>query len=169
MERGWTVVCEDESIFTYDSVLRCIWAKRGSEPFVLTTGSHRHSCVFGAMSIDGRQLFRQRSSIDGENFLAYLKELKRKFAPMLLFLDRSRAHYRDQEVRKFLMENSDSIEVIWFPRARPDLNPVEECWRQSKDIVLANRVYPSFDEMKRRISRILRTRRFKLNIVEYLC
>ena len=136
---------------------------------MLTTGSHRHSYVFGAMSIDGMQLFRQRSSIDGENFLAYLKELKRKFAPMLLFLDRSGPHYRDGEVRKFLMENSDCIEVIWFPRARPELNPVEECWRQSKDIVLANRVYPSFDEMKRRISRILRTRRFKLNIVEYLC
>jgi transposase len=164
------VVCEDESIFTYDSILRCVWAKRRSEPFVLTTGSHRHSCLFGAMSIDGRQLFRQRSSIDGENFLAYLREMKRKFAPMLLFLDRSGPHHRDEEVRKFLMENSDCIKVIWFPRARPELNPVEECWNLLKKELLANKIkiYPTFGEMRIDIAQRIRTKRFRLNIVDYL-
>jgi hypothetical protein len=74
-------------------VSRYVWAKRGREVLVLTTGSHKRTCLFGALSIDGRQLFRQRDNIDGENFLAYLEELKRKFAPMLLFLDISNPHY----------------------------------------------------------------------------
>jgi transposase len=121
------------------------------------------------MSIDGRQLFRQRSSIDGENFLAYLREMKRKFAPMLLFLDRSGPHHRDEEVRKFLLENSDSIEVIWLPRARPELNPVEECWNLLKEELLANRIYPTFGEMRIAIAQRIRTKRFGLNIVDYLC
>jgi hypothetical protein len=61
LERGLNVVRKDESIFVYDSVLRYVWAKRGSELVVSTTGSHRRTCFFGVLSIDGRQLFRQRS------------------------------------------------------------------------------------------------------------
>jgi len=163
------VVCEDESIFTYDSVLRCVWAKRGSEPFVLTTGSHRRTCIFGAISIDGMQLFRQYANIDGENFLSYLKELKRKFAPMLLFLDRYGPHYRDKDVRDWLLENSYCIEVMWFPKARPELNPVEECWKMLKDELLANKIYPTFGEMNIAIAQRIRTKRFGLDIVDYLC
>ena len=42
-----TVVCEDESIFVYDSVVRKIWARRGTRPIAVKTGSHRKTCVFG--------------------------------------------------------------------------------------------------------------------------
>ena len=167
--RGWTVVCEDESIFIHDSVSRYVWAKEGSEPIVLTTGSHRRTCAFGALSLGGRQLFRRYANVDGENFLAYLQELERKFAPMLLFLDRSSPHHTDQKVRYYLWANRDRIEAMWFPTARPELNPIEECWRQCKDIVQANRIYPTFEDMRAEISRVLRTRRFGLDIAEYLC
>ena len=169
LERGWTIVCEDESIFLYDSLIRYVWAKRGSRPIVLMTGSHRRTCVYGALSIDGRQLFRQRSNVDGESFLAYLEELKRKFAPMLLFLDKSNPHYKDEEVRAWLLENSDCIEVMWFPKARPELNPIEQCWNLLKDELLANRLYPTFEGMERAIGQRIRTERFGLNITNYLC
>jgi transposase len=162
-------VCEDESIFTYDSVSRYVWAKMGRELFVLTTGSHRRTCLFGALSTDGGQLFRQRDNVDGENFLAYLKELERKFAPMLLFLDRSSPHRVDEEVRGYLLENGDVMEVIWLPKARPELNPVEECWKMLKDELLANRIYPKFKGMKEAIAQRIRTKRFKLDVVNYLC
>jgi len=169
MGRGWSVVCEDESIFTYDYVSRYLWAKSGNRLFALITGSHRRTCVFGALSIDGRQLFRQRDNVDGESFLSYLKELKRKFAPMLLFLDRSRPHHVDEDVREYLLENGDVIEAMWFPRARPELNPVEGCWNLLKDELLANRIYPTFKGMREAIAQRIRTKRFGLNIANYLC
>jgi transposase len=115
------------------------------------------------------QLFRQYANIDGENFLSYLKELKRKFAPMLLFLDRYGPHYRDKDVRDWLLENSYCIEVMWFPKARPELNPVEECWKMLKDELLANKIYPTFGEMNIAIAQRIRTKRFGLDIVDYLC
>ena len=137
--------------------------------FVLMTGSHRRSCLFGALSIDGRQLFRQRDNVDGENFLAYLKGLEMKFAPMLLFLDRSNPHYKDEEVKDWLIDNGDSIEAMWFPKARPELNPVEECWNMLKDELLANKIYPTFREMREAIAQRIRTKRFGLDIIDYLC
>jgi len=146
-----------------------VWAKKGSKPIVLTTGSHRRTCLFGTVSLNGRQLFRQYHTINGENFLAYTRELKRRFGAFLIFLDKSAPHHRDEQVRRWLRKNRNSVKVRWFPTARPELNPVEECWRQVKGIVQANRIYPTFQDMKKETSKTLRTKRFRLNIVEYLC
>lgn len=136
---------------------------------VLTTGSHKRTCLFGALSIDGRQLFRQHDNIDGDSFLVYLKELGCKFAPMLLFLDLSNPHYKDEEVRDWLLDNSDCVEVMWLPKARPELNPVEGCWNALKAELLANRIYPTFREMNEAIAQRIRTKRFGLDIIDYLC
>jgi len=136
---------------------------------VLTTGSHRRTCLFGTVSLNGRQLFRQYHTVNGENFLVYARELKRRFGAFLIFLDKSAPHHRDERVRRWLRKNRNSVKVRWFSTARPELNPVEECWRQTRDIIQANRIYPTFESMKKEISKTLRTKRFRLDIVEYLC
>ena len=165
---GWNVVCEDESIVLYDSVVRAVWAKKGSRPFILTTGSHARTCLFGALTMDKRQLFRQYERIDNVNFLKFLKEAKRRFEPFLLFLDKSSPH-RSRFVEEWLDENKGSIRVMWLPTGCPELNPVEECWRQTKDSVVACVLHSSFAELKKTLSKYLRTRRFKLDLTKYLC
>ena len=52
--------------------------------------------------------------------------LKQKFGKMLVFLDKSNAH-RNEEVERWLKANRKTVKVKWFPTARPELNPVEEC------------------------------------------
>ena len=146
-----------------------MWAKRGSKPIVLTTGSHRRTCLFGTVSLNGKQLFRQYDTVNGESFLTYMKKLKRRFGALLIFLDKSTPHHRNRHVRQWLRRNSNHVKVKWFPTARPELNPIEECWRQSRDIIQANRIYPTFEAMKKEISKTLRTKRFRLDIVKYLC
>jgi len=146
-----------------------VWAKRGSKPIVLTTGSHRRTCLFGTVSLDRKQLFRQHDTVNGENFLVYVRELKRRFGAFLLFLDKSAPHHRDERVRRWLRKNRYSVKVRWFPTARPELNPVEECWNLLKDELIANKLYPTFEEMKRAIGERMRTKRFRLNMINYLC
>jgi len=106
--------------------------------------------------------------VNGRNFLAYLKTLKRKSGRMLLFLDRSKAH-RNEEVERWLKANRKTVKVKWFPTARPELNPVEKCWNLLKDELVANRLHCTFEEMKRAISERMRTKRFKPNLINYLC
>lgn len=169
MPKNWTAIVEDESIVHYDSVVRAVWAKKGSAPLVLVTGSHRKTCIFGALSLDGRQLFRQYDCINGENFIRFLKEMKRKFKHFLLFMDKAPWHKRNRKVREYLEKNKKCIEVMWFPTASPELNPVEECWRQSDNEVLGNKIYSTFEEMKAELAKYFRTRRFKLDMIKYLC
>ncbi len=106
--------------------------------------------------------------MNGRNFLTYFKIMKRKFGKMLLFLDRSKAH-RNKEVERWLKTNRETIKVKWFPVARPELNPVEECWNLLKNELQANILYPTFEEMKMTIREKMRTKKFKLNLINYLC
>ena len=55
-EKEFTVVSTDESFFFYDYLVKRVWIDAGKRPIVHTTGSHKHSCLFGAIiSMDGKQ------------------------------------------------------------------------------------------------------------------
>ena len=58
--KDFTVAVEDESIFIHDALIRRrMWTPEGGIcPIVTVTGSHQRTCVFGTITIDGKQLFR---------------------------------------------------------------------------------------------------------------
>ncbi len=75
-ETEFTVVSLDESFFFYDTLVRRVWIEESKRPIVRVTGSHKHSCVFGAVSIEGsQQLFRQYDIFNGDTFLSFLKKV----------------------------------------------------------------------------------------------
>ncbi len=59
LSKGFTAVSLDESFFLYDSLVRKVWIFKNTRPVIRITGSHHQPCLFGAISRDGRQLFRQ--------------------------------------------------------------------------------------------------------------
>ncbi|HEY6534899.1 MAG TPA: hypothetical protein VIY08_03715 [Candidatus Nitrosocosmicus sp.] len=56
-ENEFTIVSLDESFFFYDSLVRRVWIDENKRPVARVTGSHKHSCIFGAISLEGKQLF----------------------------------------------------------------------------------------------------------------
>lgn len=168
LPRGFTVVCEDESIFIHDAVVKKVWAEKGRRPVCIVTGSHQRTCVFGAMSIEGKQLFRQYDVFNEDTFLHYLKIIHRKFTPCYLFLDRATPHRRSRKVLDYMEKHKDILRVKWFPTASPEFNATEECWRQAENDLLASKYYPSFPNLKNTIAAYFRTRRFKLDMQKFL-
>jgi transposase len=165
----WRVVVQDESIFVYDVKIRKIWVVKGSKPVVLATGSHRRTVAFGALADDGTQLFRLKANGDKHYFLEYLKELHRKYAFMVLFIDRATYHKKSKLVKAYLRLHRKTIRVRWFPPGFPEANPLEECWRQGKGSELCSVFPESFEQFKKSVSEYYRTKRFKLNLYNYLC
>ena len=51
----FTVVSLDESFFFYDFLVRRVWIVQDKRPIVRVTGSHQRSCVFGAISMEGKE------------------------------------------------------------------------------------------------------------------
>ena len=152
----------------YDAIVKSVWAYKDYRPIVRVTGSHQRTCVFGALGIDGRQFFRQYDEFNAHTFLAYLKELHRKFPRMMLFMDKAGQHHRSKIVKEYLESNEETIKVVWFPNSSPEFSAVEECWRQGEKDLLHCVFYDRFMDLKKTISEYYRTKRFRLSIIRYL-
>jgi transposase len=148
-------------------VKRKLWLPKGVRPVVTITGSHQKTCVFGTLTIDGKQLFRQYNVFNQDTFLDYLKQIRKMLGRVILFTDRARQH-RSKKVQKYLEDNKDSLRIIHLSKGSPQFNAVEECWRQGKYNLLVSKYYSRFTDLKSTISKYYRTRRFNLDIVKYL-
>jgi hypothetical protein len=110
-EEGFTVVSMDESFFFYDSLVKRVWISKNERPVVRIIGSHQESVLFGATSLEGKQLFRQYDWFDENTFLDYLKQIHRKFPKCYIFLDKAKQHYKSQKVLRYFdkyKKSSDS-------------------------------------------------------------
>ena len=167
LKTGWTVIVQDESIFVYDYVVRRKkWISADKRPIVTVIGSRRRTIVFGCLSLDGKQLFKQYDKFNSITFIDYLKQIQKRFGKIIIFADRARPHC-SKITRKFLAENKDTVRIEYFPVGSPEFNAVEECWRQGKYHILSA-YYPLFDVLKSTISDYYRTTKFNLDIVKYL-
>lgn len=104
---------------------------REKRPIVTVTGSHSKSVIFGVLSRDGKQLFRQYDRFDGHSFITYLEQVRKKFKKFIIFVDRATQH-RSRVVQKYLKRNGDNLRIEYFPVGSPEFNAVEECWKQGK-------------------------------------
>ena len=82
----------DESLFVYDSIDRKVWAKRGTKPKIMTTGSHKKIFEFGTVALDGSTLFRSYESMNSKIFISYLNTLYREYGRFILFNDGANWH-----------------------------------------------------------------------------
>jgi len=168
LPEGFTVVALDESFFFYDTLIKRLWIEEGKRPIAKVTGSHKHSCVFGALSLDRRQLFRQYDHFDGETFRSFLMFVHNKFPKCYLFLDKAGQHYKDKRVQTYFEKHKASLIPVWQPTASPEFMPLEKCWNITKNDLMTQFNYLSFKEFTASIRKYLRTKRFNLNIRKYL-
>jgi transposase len=166
--KGFTIAVQDESIFVHDTLVRRrLWLPKGIRPVVTVTGSHQRTCVFGTLTLKGKQLFRQYDVFNQDTFLDYLKQVKEKLGKFFMLTDRARQH-QSNKIKEYLEKNKDSVRILYLPKGSPEFNAVEECWRQGKYDLLVSKYYPGFDDLKSSIAKYYRTRHFDLDIVKYL-
>jgi hypothetical protein len=94
----------------------------------VTAGSYKHSCLFGAISMEeGRQLFRQYDKFNGDTFLDYLKGVHSRFPKCYLFMDKSSSpHYKSIKFSNiFDEENKDTLIPLYLPTASPEFMVME--------------------------------------------
>ena len=123
----FSIVSLDESFFFYDSLVRRVWLDESKRPIVRVTGSHKHSCIFGAISLDDKQqLFRQYDKFNGDAFFDCLKKIHTKFQKCYLFMDKASPHYKSKKVLKYFEENKDTLIPIYLPTVSPEFMVMEE-------------------------------------------
>jgi transposase len=158
----------DESFFFFDSLVRKVWIYKDSRPVVTITGSHRNFCMFGAISLEGKQLFKQFERFNEDTFYEFLKQIHYKFPKCYLFLDKAPQHHKSRKVRKYFEEHKDTLIPVYLPTASPEFMVLEECWNISKNDLLVLTFYRSFIEFRIRLGQYFRTKHFNLNMRNYL-
>ncbi len=90
--------------------MRRKWIVRQKRHIFTITGSHNKTILFGVLTTDGKQLFRQYNQFDSHSFIRYLEEVRKKFKKFVMFVDRATQH-RSKTVKKYLQRNKDSMRI----------------------------------------------------------
>ena len=112
--------------------------------------------AFGAVSLQTHPKFHYQLS---ENFnkATFLKFIKRMvtFArgrKIFLILDNASYHHA-KEVKAWVLENADKIELCFLPPYSPNLNCQEDVWKITKRTTTHNRHFPDYDVMEAKVQR----------------
>jgi transposase len=137
------ILALDQMSLYFQATLTRVWSPIGQTP-VVAVHPQRH-CVhfYGALNLrDGREVALPTPEANAErtaNFLMLLLMLYPQ--PMLLLLDRAPWHFG--EVTD-LIDQTDRLQVIYFPPACPELNPQEHVWERARDAISHNHTYRQF-------------------------
>jgi transposase len=144
------ILFSDATILTETPPLRACWAKVGEQAEVPITGNRAKRVVYGAMNIGtGGLLLDEAATWDQRTFQAHLRHLRSRWRGwnIVLFVDRGSPH-RARLSRALAAELG--VELRFLPTACPELNPLENLWREVKGYILANEPTPDLDVSLRR-------------------
>ncbi|GAA0303028.1 hypothetical protein GCM10009066_16350 [Halarchaeum salinum] len=139
-----TVVCIDQTKKSVQVEPRAAWFPRGTRPSVELSGQREWTCLLGAITEDGDRFFsRFTEYVTGEHAKHFILALCEEFEEeLLVVLDG--APYFQAAVTD--LADRDGLDFVTLPSYSPELNPVEECWRQLQ-AALSNRFFDSLDEL----------------------
>jgi transposase len=83
-------------------------------------------------------------------------------------MDKASPHHKSKKVQKYFEENRDRLIPIYLPTATPEFMVMEEVWNIAKRDLLVLKYYSSFAYLKNKISGYFRTKRFDLDMRNYL-
>ena len=134
--KEWTVGVEDESIVVADSRPRRGVYTLGRRRAVYTyNGSHTKTIGPGFTTTDGGGFFKRYAAFTKEEFVDFLEATYKWFGKTIMVLDGASQH-RAKIVREALKEMNGEVRLAFLPPGCPDLNAIEEVWRQMKHAVL---------------------------------
>jgi transposase len=159
------ILAMDQMSLYFQATLTRVWAPVGQTPIVAVHPQRDHLHFYGALNLrDGREIAfsaPETTSTLTTNFLMLLLMLYPQ--PILLLLDRASWHFG--EVTD-LIEQTDRLQVLYFPPACPDLNPQEHVWERARDAISHNHTYRQFQPLIERFETYLNDTLFSTNFMD---
>jgi transposase len=128
--------------------LRAAWALRGKAAVVPITGENAKRVLFGAINLrTGHRVLLIRHRAGGADVRAFFEEVRRRYrhrGTIWLLLDRASGH---TDRRTQALAATLDIQLLWLPKQAPELNAMDQLWRELKREIAANRQYPTIDAL----------------------
>lgn len=114
----------------------------------------------------------QADSFNTASLIDFLKQLKRfvRGEKVILIWDHLPAH-RSKQMKQFLADQRDWLQVEWLPGYAPDVNPTEGVWNNIKGRELANYCPDHIEEasemFRRGLRRLAHTNKLAFSFLEH--
>ena len=142
------------------------WSPKGQKIHVVYDRRHQKRVIYGSISSNDK-FFMRAKKFDGPTFLKYVKKMVKVKGKVALILDQAPQH-RTKDFKQFVEENPDKIRVLYLPTGTPELNAIEELWRQLKSQPFMYEYYEDIDDRMAQAMRYLNRTKVALDIEKYL-
>lgn len=128
LDSGYTVITVDQTSQQLTTLAHA-WFSVGERPSIECPSSWESLKLLGCVSDDGETFFLPcESNYNSDVTVRLLGALQEEFGEQICVVLDNASYFRSNQVREFV--EGTPIELCFLPRGSPDLNPVEECWRQ---------------------------------------
>jgi hypothetical protein len=122
------------------------WFPEGERPTLPVSGAWESVKLLGALTDRGEtRFFDCESNFTAEVTIHLLQALQQEFGEKIAVVLDNASYFTANAVTDFAEETP--VELIYLPRGSPELNPVEECWRQFKQF-LGNRSFEELSQLR---------------------
>lgn len=161
----------DEASFQLTTDYKRIWFLKGEKPKRAFFWSNKKLTVFGALTSSSKFYYNfyisQNSftfSIFLENLFAWLDSSKK----YVFILDNAGFH-KTNIIKDLFEEQKDWIAVEFIPPYSPELNPIETCWKVTKNAVTKSQYFKTIDSMQEALEGFWNGHIFTQKFMHYLC
>jgi len=167
LAHDYKIISIDEAHFRRDADKRRCWSPIGKTPIVHVNGSTQNTNVYGAYTHEGKFHYKFVERQLASKTIAFFERLRKIYKKIIFIVDKARWHTA-KIVEEYISKNAENLKIIFFPTTSPDLNPAEECWRQTRNKVTANKAFSSCDELRKELRRHWSRQKFQHKSINYL-
>ena len=133
--------------------LRAMWAAIGTQAKVTITGQNARRVLFGTVNVRTARrtvtIGRSVGAHEVRAFLLALRKAYRRAGTIWLLADRASGHTAQATLA---LARELRIKFVWLPKQWPELNAMDQLWKELKRDVAANRQAASIDDLADRAS-----------------
>ena len=144
---------QDEAGFGRINKPKYCWCKKGKRPSVPCHHIREYRYVYGAVEPrTGENFFLVMPYCDSSCMNAFLQELSKEYSDdfILLVCDGARWHKAD------CLNIPDNIQITHIPPYTPEMNPIEQIWKEIRKRGFRNEVFPTLEKVIDRLCDVIK-------------
>lgn len=161
----------DEASFRLATTYKRIWFPKGEMPKGAFFWSNKKLITFGALTSSHEfyyDFYEAQNSLTFRNFLRNVFAWLNPSKKYVFILDNAGFH-KTQCVKNLLKEYESRITVEHIPPYSPELNPIETCWKVTKNAVTKSQYFKTIESMQESLEEFWGEHIFMQKFMRYLC
>ena len=167
----YELVAIDEASFQLATGYKRIWFLKGEKPKGAFFWSNKKLTVFGALTSTSKFYHEFYTSQNSLTFSLFLEGLFAWLSPSkkyVFILDNAGFHKTDV-IKELFAEKKNWITIEHIPPYSPELNPIETCWKVTKNAVTRSQHFKTIDAMQEALENFWDKHVFTQKFMRYLC